>query len=718
MSTAVGAVPVPATNSALPAAPALWSPASFAPRDIVTTAFLRRNLLFLAFFLPLVSGFAAAFLISPLWPAEALLLVQASRESLGSPDPTGTGPTVMSVETPKIIQSEAELLSSDVVLRRAVSLAGPGRIFPGLGERRLFGLLPALPEEQWLPQAGERLRRALWVRFTANSNVLRVTVSLPDRERAVIALNAVMEAYFAHRGNVFAQADSQLLSIETDRMAADLRAIDAQISTIRSDARILDLPQDMQIANARLDNVTTRIDALRERKAITDAQLQASSARLASHPARVLAAAESTNLAPNDDSRNELTRLLLERRHMSEQFTLDWPPLRALDQRIAALRQSIAANSRIRFETVREVRNPAVEQLSLRIASLEVEADAIGRQMEELQGQRREAEARAAALLQAEAALRDLGRRREAMEASFRQFSSRETGARVTEDARRARSPTVSVAQAASLPSRPVDRRMAFILAGLTGGILMAGAAAVLLTLIRRSYATSDEATRGLALPGLASISKAVSLEGGASNPQIIDLGSMLLDARSTGERLSLVQFVGTGGNDGRGVIALAVAAELARARGLRTLLIDLETDGRPHLAAMGANPVHDSLDPENVLAFSTVIPTFWIAYNARGSVLADPHAGIERTTALLDRLRRELDVVVFVAPTENGGYAMRRLTALMDANVLVLRAESNDKGAVRSARDAIGAAGGRVVGFVMNGERRIIPERLGWLST
>ena len=718
MSTAVGAVPVPATNSALPAAPALWSPASFAPRDIVTTAFLRRNLLFLAFFLPLVSGFAAAFLISPLWPAEALLLVQASRESLGSPDPTGTGPTVMSVETPKIIQSEAELLSSDVVLRRAVSLAGPGRIFPGLGERRLFGLLPALPEEQWLPQAGERLRRALWVRFTANSNVLRVTVSLPDRERAVIALNAVMEAYFAHRGNVFAQADSQLLSIETDRMAADLRAIDAQISTIRSDARILDLPQDMQIANARLDNVTTRIDALRERKAITDAQLQASSARLASHPARVLAAAESTNLAPNDDSRNELTRLLLERRHMSEQFTQDWPPLRALDQRIAALRQSIAANSRIRFETVREVRNPAVEQLSLRIASLEVEADAIGRQMEELQGQRREAEARAAALLQAEAALRDLGRRREAMEASFRQFSSRETGARVTEDARRARSPTVSVAQAASLPSRPVDRRMAFILAGLTGGILMAGAAAVLLTLIRRSYATSDEATRGLTLPGLASISKAVSLEGGASNPQIIDLGSMLLDARSTGERLSLVQFVGTGGNDGRGVIALAVAAELARARGLRTLLIDLETDGRPHLAAMGANPVHDSLDPENVLAFSTVIPTFWIAYNARGSVLADPHAGIERTTALLDRLRRELDVVVFVAPTENGGYAMRRLTALMDANVLVLRAESNDKGAVRSARDAIGAAGGRVVGFVMNGERRIIPERLGWLST
>ena len=715
MSAPQDALAVPATH--MPALPAAWAPGSFAVRDILTTAFLRLRLLLLALILPVLAGVLAATITRPLWPVEALLIVQASRESLGSPDPTGIGPMVMSVETPKIIQSEAELIISDAVLRRALLAAGPGRIFPGLGERRLLGLLPPAPEGQWLPGAAERLRRALWVRFSANSNVLRVTLSLPDADRAELALNAVLEAYFAHRSEVFAQGDSRLLSIETDRMAADLRSLDAQISQIRSEARILDLPQDMQLANARLDSVTTRIDGLRERKAITDAQLQAASARLASHPQRVVATAESTNLAPNDDSRNELTRLLLERRHMGAQFTPDWPPLRALDQRISALRESIAANARIRFETVREVRNPAVEQISLRIATLEVEADAIGRQMDELLGQRREAEARAAALLRAEATLRDLGRRRDTLEASFRQISGRETGARVAEDARRARSPTVSVMQTPTLPAQPRDRSMSFILAGLVGGVMFAGASAILLTLTRRSYATTEEASRGLTLPGLASISQEVRLEGGAENSQIIDLGSMLLDARASGERLSLLQFVATGPEDGRGVIALAVAAELARARGLRTLLIDLETDGRPHLAAMGANPMHDSQDPENVLAFSTVIPTFWIAYNANQSLLADPHAGIDRTVALLNRLRRELDVVVFVAPTDASAYAMRRLTALMDANVLVLRAERNDRSAARRARDAVAEAGGKVVGFVMNGERRIIPRRLAWLA-
>ncbi|MDB5413667.1 MAG: hypothetical protein JWR10_2002 [Rubritepida sp.] len=716
MSASGDAVAVLPAGAGMPRLPALWPAANFAVRDILTTVFLQRKLMILAFLVPLAAGIAAAALTQPLWPAEELLLVQASRESIGNPDPTGTGPTVMSVEAPKVIQSEAELLVSDAVLRRALSESGPGRIFPGLGERRLFGLLPALPPEQWLARGSERLREALWVRYAANSNVLRVTVSLPDRERAMIAVNAVIEAYFAHRSEVFAQGDSRLLSVETDRMMSDLRGLDAQISTIRSSSRILDLVQDMQIANSRLDSVTTRVDALRERKAITDAQLQAATARLAGYPARVLAAAESTNIAPNDDSRNELTRLLLERRHMGEQFTPDWPPLLALDQRISALRQSMAANARVRFETVREVRNPAVEQLSLRISTLEVEADAIGRQMEELLGQRREAEARAAALLHAEADLRDLGRRRDAQEASFRQFANRETGARVAEDARRARSPTVSIAQPASLPSAPRDRRLSLIVAGGVAGVLLAGAAAVLLTLMRRSYATTDEAARGLTLPGLASIPQTVSLDGGAANPQIIDLGAMLLDARASGERLSLVQFVSTSPDDGRGVIALAVAAELARARGLNTLLVDLETDGRPHLAAMGANPMHDSLNPENILAFSTVIPTFWIAYNAQASVLADPHAGIERTVAMLERLRRELDVVIFVAPTDNASYAMRRLTALVDANVLVVRAERNDKGAVRKARDAVAVAGGRLVGFVMNGERLIVPPALARL--
>ncbi|MGX9962729.1 hypothetical protein ACVFYP_05370 [Roseomonas sp. F4] len=696
------------------ARPSTPSDPGLALRDLLTTVFIRWRLIVLAFLAPVAVALATAALMPLRWPAEGLLMVQVSRETVGATDLTGTGPNVVSIDMPKVVQSEVDLLVSDVVLRRALSGDGLRAIFPDAGARRLFGLLPAA--EVSIPQTARRLRASMMVLSSNTSNLLRVFLALPDSDRAVDAMQRVFDAYLAHRQSIFAQADAQLLSAETERMATNLRELDEAIARLRTETRILHLPQDIELANARIASIVTRIDTLRERKAATDAQLRAARAGLSTYPARVVAASETTNLAPNDESRNELTRLVLERRRMADQYAPDWPPLRDLDQRIATLRQSIAGNRNTRFETVRQVRNPAVEQLSLRIATLEVEADATGRQMSELERQAGEAEARAAALLRAEATLNDMARRRDALDASFRQVAGREIGARIGEDARRSRSPSVIVAQPPLAAAQPRDLRLALIVMGLVGGLVSAGATAVLLTLFRRTFATTDEAARGLGLPGLASVPPAARLAGGNATPAVTDLTAMLLDARERGERLSLIQFVATGEDDGRGAIALAMAAEAARTRGLRTLLADLQTDGRVFLAAMGSHPVHEPQDPEQLLAFNTVLPNLWVAYGARSSLLGDPHAGMERTLALLNRLRQDLDLVILVAPMDSEGYAMRRLTALVDANVLALRADGTDKSAARAARDAVLAAGGRLVGFVMSGERAPVPARLARL--
>jgi len=697
----------------LPQAPPPDPSMSLTPRDILTTIFVRKKLIALAFVVPAAISIAAAAVLPVKWSAEGLLLVQVSREAAGASDLTGTGPTIVSVEMPKLVQSEVDMILSDVVLRRAVSSAPPGTFFPA-AEPRLFGLLPA--QEESIPAQAAKLRSALLVLSSNTSNLLRLSASLATPEQSIAALNAVLAAYMAHRQDIFVQGDSRLLLAETERMATSLHELDDQIARLRAENRILDLPNDITVASARLASVTGRIDALRERKAITDSQLAAGRERLAQYPSRVVAEAETTNLAPNDTTRNELSQLILERRRMASQYAADWPPLRELDARIATLRQNITAANRNRFETVREIRNPAINQLSLHMASLEVEAASTGRQMEALETQQQEAQARASQLLQAEATLRDLTRRRDALEASYRQIAGRETGARIAEDAQRSRSPSVIVAQPPEAAAKPRDIRPALVAAGLFGAIVAAMASAILLTLFRRTFATTDEAERGLSLPGLASIPPRAKLDAGETIPPVTDLAAMLLDARASGERLSLVQFVATGKDDGRSAVALAVAAEIARARGLRTLLVDLETDGRAYMSAMGSHPVHEAKDPDKLLAFNTVIPNLWVAYEARDSVLGDPHAGIDRLRALLDRLRRELDVVVLVAPTAADSYAMRRLTAMVDVNLLALRAERTDKGVARAARNAVLAAGGRMVGFVMSSERRVLPRFLAKL--
>ena len=697
----------------LPQAPPPDPSMSLSPRDILTTVFVRKKLMALAFAVPAVLAVTAAVLMPVKWSAEGLLLVQVSREGVGATDITGTGPTVVSVEMPKLIQSEVDMIISDVVLRRAVSSVPPGTFFP-VSERRLFGLLS--PEPPSVPAMAQKLRSALLVLSSNTSNLLRLTASLDTPEQSVAALRAVLKAYMEHRQEVFAQTDSELLTAETTRMVDALHELDDQIVKIRAGNQILDLAQDIQVAGARIASVNGRIDALRERKAIVDAQLTAGQRQLAQYPSRIVAEQETTNLNPNDNMRNELSQLLVERRRMATQYQPSWPPLAELDTRIAALRQNIANSNRTRFETVKEIRNPAVNQLSLHMSSMEVEAASLSDQMQALETQLRDAQARASQLLQAEATLRDLTRRRDTLETSYRQIAERGTGARIAEDAQRSRSPTVIVAQQPEPAAKPRDIRPAIVVAGLFGAMVAAVSAAILLTLFRRSFATSEEASRGLSLPGLASIPPHVKLEKGESIPPVTDLAAMLLDARTGGERLSLVQLVATGPEDGRSALALALSAEIARSRGLRTLLVDLETDGRAFMNALGSHPVHETQDPDKLLAFNTVIPTLWVAYNARASVLGDPQAGIDRLRMLLERLRRELDVVVIVAPGDAKDYAMRRLTAMVDANLLALRADGTDKGVARGARNAVLAAGGRLVGFVMSHERPVLPRFLARL--
>jgi hypothetical protein len=59
----------------------------------------------------------------------------------------------------------------------------------------------------------------------------------------------------------------------------------------------------------------------------------------------------------------------------------------------------------------------------------------------------------------------------------------------------------------------------------------------------------------------------------------------------------------------------------------------------------------------------------------------------------------------------------MRRLTSLMDVNLIVVRGERTAGGRARALRDWVLGAGGTLLGFVFTGRRRIRPAFLGRMS-
>jgi uncharacterized protein involved in exopolysaccharide biosynthesis len=707
MGGALTAAPAgpPAPRATLPPEEPSWG--DFRAMDLLVTAALRWKLLLLAALLPALAALGIALLVSPRFPATAILLVQTARDASSAADITGIGPNVVSVEVLKVTRAEAEILGSPDVLRAALLASGPG----GILEEQ------SLAEGPDLDRAVELLGRALRWELEPGSNLLRVTLTLSDRARALRGLEAILTAYFDRRAVLAGDDGARLLAAELDQANARMRAVDERIRATREGAGVLEITQDIQLANARREELSQRENRALEALATARAQLAAAEQQLAGQPPRVLAFSDTTNLRNNDDSRNQLNRLLAERAHMTTQYAPDWPGLRDLDRRIATQRALVQQESGTNFTTTREVRNPAQELLSNRAVTARLDMETLAGQLAEVTRQREEAERRGHALLTAEVTLRDLQRERESLEAIARQLATREAALRIGEEARRQSRAGVQLIQPPTAPVNGESLRRVIAAGGIVLGLGLAAGLALLMTLTRRTAATVDEAVRALRLPALARFG-AMPGAGAelAPNAQMEDLASLLGDARVDGVRPAAIQLVGAAKGDGRAELARALAVTLAQREGGRIALVDLLGDGREHLAALGSAPQVGERQPGEILMLPTVLPRLFVSFEAAESNLASPRASYERAALYMDRMRRVFETIIIIAPDEPESYALRRVAAVVDANLLVVRGERTGMRRARHARDAVLSAGGALLGLAYTGFRQVLPRRLqGW---
>jgi hypothetical protein len=166
---------------------------------------------------------------------------------------------------------------------------------------------------------------------------------------------------------------------------------------------------------------------------------------------------------------------------------------------------------------------------------------------------------------------------------------------------------------------------------------------------------------------------------------------------------------------DQRGLLARALALELATRRAKTVLLLDFQTNGAAHLRALGGEPEPVDRVEGHVLAFPTAHERLWVAYDSQHTHLTDARAGEAEASRMLGLLKREFDVILVVA-ADASDYAARRLAGLMDANLLVVRGEVTKLRAARERRDEILAAGGALPGIAFTGRREVLPPVLAAL--
>ncbi len=685
-------------------------------RDLLTIALYHRRIALAGLVIGLVAGIVALIITPTQYTASSLLIVLIGRESAAPQDVVGIGPNSLSVDGLKVLQSEISIVESVDVIERALTVVGPTKVFPELAGGRLFGLLPARAPEQTLARAADLLRRRMLAADSQNSsnnglfngsNIMRVAVVLPDRTVAISLLNALVGAYLERRGQIYASPGGAFLRTELDKVETQLRGVEGQIQQARTQYRVLDITQDITLATNRLDTLLSRDTAVRERQQAVAAEIASASQQLRTLPGRVFESRDQTNQPPNDDTRNTLLKLQLERAHLAEQYAPTWPALVELDRKIAAV-QALQKSDQQRPAsfTQRDVRNPAFDILSSRVVQLDIEKRSLETQVSELAHEIAGAQARVAELRLADARLHDLERQRGVLENVQRQIALREANVRVQDTVTAARNANVNVVQPATAPFSGSNMGPSYLAAFTFAGLMAGLAAALAAARLRQVFVVPREAERALALTSLAEFEAADrSFASAQGRRERANLAATLVDEalsrpRLAGRTATLLQVAGLDDGAVR-LMALALASEFAELHGMRTLFIDLSAL-QPGSVAAGPATVASSGEGLSLVASGT--RNLWSAPNAAASLLRG------RSETLPAAIADAADIVVVASPGAARDHSVRRIAGLADASLLIVVAERTPSRAAADLVTAVLTAGGRLAGFAFTGRRAALP--------
>lgn len=691
-------------------------------RDLLMLAFYSWRVIILAALIPLLIGIAAAVTTQKEYTASGLIMVLITREHSGTDQVTGEGPSVLSLEGLKLVQSETQIMESDSVLSEVVQSIGPELLYPRLGQRRLFGLISPIPPEERPRKAVEMFRKDLGAEVQDDSNVIRVSFRHPNPQIAAAAANAVIEAYRVRRKAVFDVVATQFLRNEMKRFTAELQGIDGQIRAIKAQYDVIDIDQDVILAANQADTLLQRTRHIQERRATVRREVEAGRARLAAQPETLFDFNEQTNIMSNDEDRNTLTKLLMDRDYMMKHYAPGYPPLAQLNEKIARIEAQIAEKRKPQFSTGRTVRNPVVDYVTTHLMELEIEDAALDDQIAELERQYGEAVKRVDALRDAQAALHELERTRKVMEQIYSEYAVRTEAARIDEEAQASQPTNIRVIETPSVPVTGTTLSWSFLAAGVLGSILFGAAGGFAANWNRQVFILPGEAERRLGLASLASFTLGKPRRGDrASESELSHLAAQIVDTQVDGRPISVFQLLAANANDGEADVAQGLADEFANRRGLRVLLVDLG-EGQAVARSLGLRPVAagspsaEDVDGMTVVAVPA-FPNLHAAVDAVSSPLFDMRTTLRRARELMENLRRQFDIVIVVPPPLTRSHVGQRSSALVDATVMVLKAEETRAPAALWSRDAVLDAGGDMLGFVMTGRRFHIPSRIyRWL--
>lgn len=681
-------------------------PPAFTMRDFLIATFFHIRIVIVAALLPAVIALGAAFTAKTEYTASSLLMVIISREVTTNQNLTDSGPAVLSIEGLKQVESEVQILESADVIRTTIEQIGIDRLFPSGPFSFLSDLMRT--DSDRMDRAISRFRKVLHTAVLSDSNIVQVSITLPDRDLAVEVTDTLVRNYLAYRRKVFENPTARILMVEVERFKNDLSGVDKEIEALKNRVGIIDFSQDAILAANQVDSILQRRRQVAERQVAVKAQLAEAESQLKGLPEQVFDFTQKSDALGNDDDTNTLTKLLMERDRLQAQYAPGSQMLREVNRQIATVQNKIATRNQRLYSTDRDVRNPAISYVQNMILSLRVEFDALGRQTVELEAQQKKAEERLASLRAAETQLVELNRRRDTLSDGYREYLRRAVAANIEETAARVRESNVRVVQEAGAAVTSRNLALPLVAAGLFGGLLFGAAAGAIASALRTTFIMPSEAERALQLPSLAEFS--APRAGGPATISDMAMGglaTLLLDTRVDDRPVQVIHVLTAQRDDDVPALCRRLAEEFATQRGWRTLFVDL-CSATPYPVPAANVEIKGGL-----AVTRTPVAQLWATASVEQSPLLSVRLSLADGARMRDELKEAFECVVICSVAQGSYVVTDRLNQLADGNILMVRAEATRKPAALHMRDSVIENGGVLLGFVFFDRHYYLPE---WL--
>lgn len=437
-------------------------------------------------------GLVAALMAPKSYTARAEILVRLGEEYVYQPTAGGAGAGA-TPEMQSVVNAEMRMIGSGAVVRGAIESMGVAALYPDIAAS------PATDARK-LAAAERAFVEHLTVETAPQTPAIGLAFEHRDPALAARALNALMNAYLAHRREVLIGGEYEALSQQSNELSGRAVSATTALTEFLNENQIGDFESELAALAARAGDIETQLLDAQTRRREAEARAGALQAQMRAEP-------EQIELYSESDARRELVEAQLEREQLLSRYQPDAMPVREVDRRIAQLETFLAGGDPASI-TRRGV-NPVRQDVATQFYAMQAEARAQRGRETALTQQRDEVRTRLRTMQSLEPRFRQLQRERATIETNASNFAARAEEARARDQMLGRATDNISPMERAAVPTQGKSLRWPIVLVTLLIAAVVASAAGLSRALARRSFPTPSSAARALGTPVLAVMPRA-----------------------------------------------------------------------------------------------------------------------------------------------------------------------------------------------------------------